>query len=208
MIVFQDGILKMMKNKKGVSMSKIKKLEAKIKEEKMTKLQKLEAELKKEKAKELYIVFMSPGSFMSESNSKKIKTKDIKTAVLMAKSIKQRYGASPYGFHYEDGNGKQKGPFYYITGTLRRYEEIPDTREFNILKSNMYCNEWPIVIENKNSYRVTRPFEEKDVIVDWDGNITIKGNDKELVEYRKRFIKNKEEKRREERRKEREVKCA
>lgn len=168
-------------------MSKIKKLEAKIKEEKMTKLQKLEAELKKEKAKELYIVFMSPGSFVSESDTKKIKTKDIKIAVSMVKAIRQR----PYGFYYEDGNGKQKGPFYYITGTLQRYEEIPNTREFDILKSNMRCNEWPIVIENRNSYRITRPFGEKDVVIDWDGNITIKGNDKELVKYRKQFKKQK-----------------
>lgn len=55
----------------------------------------------------------------------------------------------------------------------------------------MFCNEWPVVIENKNSYRITRPFEKNDVIVDWDGKILIKGNDKELIEYRKQFIKKK-----------------
>lgn len=94
-------------------MSKIKVLKRKIEEEKATKLQKLEVELKKEKAKELYVIFQSSGSFISEISSKKVKTKDIKAVVRMAKLISDN-GSVPYGFCFEDGNGKQKGPFYYI----------------------------------------------------------------------------------------------
>ena len=169
--------------------TKIAKLKAAIAEEKKTKLQKLEAELKKEKAKELYVEFQSPGSLVSEIDSKKVKSKDLKAVITIAKSIKQRGGASPYGFLFRDGNGRQKGFFYYITGTLLRYEEVPIINENSILRSNMFCNEWPIVIENRNSYRITRPFEKTDAIVDWDGNIIIKGNDKELVAYRNEFLK-------------------
>lgn len=163
-------------------MSKITKLQAAIAKEKMTKLQRLEIELKKEKAKELYLVYRSPGALVSEESSRKVKNKDIKAAVKNAKSF------SPYGFCYENGNGKQIGSFYYITGTLLRYEEIPRTDENHILRSNMFCNEWPVVVENRNSYRITRPFGENDVIIDWDGNIVAKGNSKELMAYRKQFL--------------------
>lgn len=155
----------------------------------MSKIKKLEAELKKERAKELYLTYKSPGTLTSEESSLKVKKKDIKAAVKGAKAIKERHGSLPYGFYYKNGNGKLLGSFYYITGTLLRYEEIPKISENNILRDNMRCNDWPIVIENHNSYRITRPFDKTDIIVDRDGNIIIKGNDKELVAYRNEFSK-------------------
>lgn len=143
-------------------------------------------ELKKLQSKERFAVFYSPGTFFSESNSIEIKGKiDLKALCKQAKSIVQRYNATPYGFMIQDGNGETLSGMYYITGELIFFHNVPDDSSNSIFMSNMRSNNMPIAIENKNSYKFIGSFNEKDVIVDWEGNIIKRGDDPLLVEYRK-----------------------
>lgn len=158
----------------------------------MSRIDELEKELKAEKAKEMYIEFCSPGTLVSETT--KVKTDhnvpNIREAIRKYKNIKERHDAKPYGFRYVDGNGKPISElFYYINGTISTYNDIPDNEKNNILRSNMRCDNQPIIIENNNSWRFTAFFHQTYIIIDEDCNIIRSGDDKDLMEYRKNFSK-------------------
>ena len=140
-----------------------------------------------------YVIFLSPGTFVSETSKKEIDGWDIKEALKISKKITERHNAKPYGFRFEqykslppvksDGetfNVEQKfvksSGTYYITGKILNLGDIPDTKENEILRSNMRCSKIKAVIENKNSYKFTGEFGDKDTLVDWNGNILDKGS--------------------------------
>lgn len=168
----------------------------------------------KEKA---FVTFYSPGTFVAETTTKPIKSCDCRTAIRMSKKIKERYGATPFGFTFSkklvadpipDGHGgklevqpktvKESGT-YYLGGVLRTYDEVEKDNkdDEDILRSNMWSNDWCIIIDNTNSYRTTRPFEPNDKIVDMKtGKVIRTGKDKDLKEYRKQFKTRKENEKR------------
>lgn len=153
-----------------------------------------------------YVVFYSPGTFFCESSSKPIDSWDTKEAVRISKDIKERYNAKPYGFQFESylesgdvtdeaGNTLQTQPkrtkvsgMHYLGGKLLKRSDIPDTKENYILRSNMRSR--PVCIENTNSYKFTGEFEENACIVNDNGDIIRRGNDKDLVAYRKKEKEN------------------
>ncbi len=47
-----------------------------------------------------FVVFYSPGTFVSETTEKSIDSWDVEKAVTMAKSIKERHSSIPYGFQF------------------------------------------------------------------------------------------------------------
>ncbi len=140
-----------------------------------------------------FVTFYSPGTFTSESTTKEIPEPHPPLAARLAREVEERHGAKPYGFRFEtrithdpipDGIGGTlrveskmiaKTGTYYLTGTVRAYSEIPQTKETSILRSNMRCNDWPLVVENTNSYRAMLPYGAEDRIVDADGNVTDEG---------------------------------
>ena len=169
-----------MSNKNSIQSSEYKRLDKEIKE--------LEAKLKIEKAKQRFVSFSSPGSFFDENTGSSIKDPtDLAAICKKAKKIKERYNASPYGFTIVDGNGKSLSGMYFITGELSKYDDIIESVDTSILRSNMRCNDWPYIVTNTNSYKSTRSFDEKDCIVNWNGDIVIKGDSAELMKYRRAF---------------------
>lgn len=123
-----------------------------------------------------YVIFYSPGSFVSESTSKEIDAWSVDLAVRMAKDIKERHGATPYGFSFKtrESDGwspktvKESG-MYYLGGKLLRLIDIPDTKENSILRDNMRFNNYDYVIENTNSWKITLPFyKDKDTLLGWN----------------------------------------
>lgn len=154
------------------------------------------------------VTFRSPGTFMEEETTRDVPDRDPTRAVNMAGGIVERYGAKPYGFYFStlltadpvpDGEGGtlnvqakeiDKSGTYFIGGALLTFDDIqrrasPDDR---ILLDNMRFNEFKVVVVSTNSYRSTQPFGERDVIVDASGRIVRRGDEPELVEYRKRKI--------------------
>ena len=136
-----------------------------------------------------YVVFYSPGTFFSETSSVPIKSWDIKEALKFSKKIKERYGATPYGFIFEsrkelkfdkkdtneewDIEGKiiKSSGTYFITGKVLTLEDIPDIEENRTLLSNMRYNKYNAVVQNTNSYKSTLPFKKTDVIINKRGKI-------------------------------------
>lgn len=141
-----------------------------------------------------YATFYSPGTLFSETSTKELEGKDeqsrIVEAATIAKTINERYGAKPYGFsiysqeEYEpiiQGNVKYKADpkeinrtgIYYITGEIRTAADIlsgTDNSEY-ILRRNVEINNIKAIITNTNSYKFNGEFREKDVLIDWNGNV-------------------------------------
>ena len=153
-----------------------------------------------------YITFMSPGTLFSETSDKEVDSWDVKQAVQMAKSIKERYNATPYGFYFktfithppiDDGEGgtlnvqpKQVADSgrYFLGGKLESFDDVEKRNDTNeeILRSNMRANDWAWVCVVTHKYKSTQPFEEKDSLVDAEtGEILFRGSDPDLMAYRK-----------------------
>lgn len=125
-----------------------------------------------------FVQFYSPGTFVAEISEKPIKSWDIEAAKQMARSIKERLGACPYGFQFitrsrtaKDLDSKQtaKSPFYFLGGVVETLAQVKAraSDKDRILISNMECNKWARIITNTNSWRWTQPLEPTDIVLDW-----------------------------------------
>lgn len=125
-----------------------------------------------------FVTFYSPGTFMAEMSTKPIEAWDIEAAKDMARNIKERYGAVPYGFRFStrgraenelDSREIKSSPMYYLGGkveTLAEVEARNDPKE-HILRTNMRCNRHDRIIVNDNSWRWTQPLNADDVVLEW-----------------------------------------
>ena len=114
--------------------------------------------------KQHFVRFYSPGTFVAETSDREIEEWDVDTAMEMARSVKERYGATPYGFNFStrergpedlDSHVTETSPMYYLGGTILTLAEIEarhDPRDA-ILISNMKYNQWDRVVQNDNSWR-------------------------------------------------------
>ena len=130
--------------------------------------------------KKHFVTFYSPGTLVAETSTKPIEAWDEEEAVEMAKSIKERHGATPYGFRFttrgrgwDDLNSREiaKSGMYYLGGRIDTLEEVKARRSDadRILILNMEGNGYDKVIVNTNSYKSTHFFDDKkDVLLDVD----------------------------------------
>lgn len=143
-----------------------------------------------------YVQFLSPGTFVSEETTLPIDNWDTHLAAKMVKDIKERHGAKPYGFRFKtylevesiEASGekfevepkeKKRSGIYFLTGKIRTAAEVlagTDPSE-HILRSNVEGNGYKAIIENNNSYRITVPFNEEDILLDMEGNVIMRGED-------------------------------
>src|ERR1035437_7684313 len=97
-----------------------------------------------------FVTFYSPGTFVAEDTEKSIDSWDIEKAKKMARSIKERHGACPYGFRFttrgrssEDLDSKivKTSPLYWLGGKVETLAEVEArrTKDDSILISNMEC---------------------------------------------------------------------
>ena len=129
--------------------------------------------------KKHFVIFYSPGSFVAETTEKEIDSWDVEQAKKMARNIKERHGAVPYGFKFItrsrgkkdlDSKISDSSNMYFLGGRIRHLDFIilEDKPDEQILISNMKINGWDCVIENTNSWKVTQIFEEGDVLLEWE----------------------------------------
>lgn len=134
-----------------------------------------------------YVVFFSPGTFISEQSERLIETWNVREGILLAQTIIERNGAKPYAFLFEtrlesppvsDGRGgelqvraktiKTSG-MYFIDGKILTLADIDAHPKFgptSILSGNMRCNGIERVVETSNGYLHVMEFMEQDLIVD------------------------------------------
>ena len=130
-----------------------------------------------------YVTFYSPGTFVSESTTKEIKKWDVATAKRMARKIKERYGATPYGFQFTtryrgpksfDSRQVKQSGMYYLGGKVETLAEVKarvkkegSEEQNKILISNMEINKIKRIITNDNSWRFTAELGEDDKVLSW-----------------------------------------
>lgn len=123
-----------------------------------------------------FVTFCSPGSFVSEKSTEEIDSWDVNIAVEKSRTVKERHGATPYGFYFTtrsrgdedlDSRVTAKSNMYYLGGEILTLEEIKkqNNPEDRTLISNMEGNGWDKVVVNKNSYKWTAPLEKDDVVL-------------------------------------------
>lgn len=129
--------------------------------------------------KQHFVTFFSPGTFVSEQRTCPIEKWDVNEAKRLAKSVKERHGATPYGFQFStrlrgrrelDSKIVKSSGMYYLGGKIETIEEVfirQDPKE-NILRSNMKANGIGKVITNTNSWKITLPFNNDDVLLEWE----------------------------------------
>ena len=134
------------------------------------------------KMKKHFVVFMSPGTLFHETTSKEIDSWDVEKAKQMATGISERYGATPFGFYFTtrsrgakdlDAKVTATSPTYFLGGKVETLEEVKAraTKEDSILIGNMECNGWNRIITNTNSWKVTQPLKDEDVVLDWQPGV-------------------------------------
>ena len=125
-----------------------------------------------------YVEFMSPGTFVAETDLHKVDSRDVGKAIELARDIKQRYGARPYGFRFLtrgrqenelDAKEIDRGNMYYLGGIVRTIEQVRAANDPSerILLSNMERNGWARIVENTNSRKWRRPLCEGDVVLEF-----------------------------------------
>lgn len=126
--------------------------------------------------KKHFVDFFSPGTFFSETSRFEIDLWDVNKAVEMARTINERYNATPYGFRFVtrerdetdfDSKETAHSGMYYLGGKIMSLAEVKaknDPKD-KILISNMENNGYHSIIVNENSWRITLPFKDDDTLV-------------------------------------------
>jgi hypothetical protein len=128
--------------------------------------------------KQHFVTFVSPGTFFTEQTTKEINSWDTKKAIKMAKSVLERYNATPFGFYFStrarknnelDSKVVNKSCMYYIgsIGKIETLEEIESRHdpEDSILISNMKGNNWDRVFTTTKGWKATLPIGKGDKVV-------------------------------------------
>ena len=128
--------------------------------------------------KKHFVEFLSPGTFVAESTTLPIDSWDIEKAIKMARKVKERYGATPYGFRFItrergkndlDSKVTATSGTYYLGGKVETVAEVEKRTDPNetILLSNMKANGWEKIITNCNSWKWTQPLKKGDIVLDY-----------------------------------------
>ena len=128
--------------------------------------------------KKHFVTFLSPGTFVSEQTQKEIDSWDVDKAMQMARNIKERHNATPYGFYFStrsrkddelDSKVTKTSGIYYLGGKVLTLKDVKARNDPNdkTLIWNMEVNKYNSVIENTNSWKVTMPLNNEDVVLEW-----------------------------------------
>lgn len=126
--------------------------------------------------KKHFVIFYSPGTFVSEQSEKEIDLWDTEKAVAMATEIIERHGARPYCFAFitrgrEDTELNSrviaKSGMYYLEGQIRTIKEIRKQARpsEHVLLANMESNGWNRAVETRTPWKITRPLFNGDVVL-------------------------------------------
>ncbi len=129
--------------------------------------------------KKHFVTFYSPGTFVAEDTTKPIDSWDVEKAKEIARDIRERYDAKPYGFRFltrergdDDLDSKvvATSNLYYLGGKVETLAEVKAraTADDRILIANMEGNGHDRIITNTNSWRWTQPLQSDDVVLEWD----------------------------------------
>lgn len=125
-----------------------------------------------------FVTFYSPGTFFAEDTTQPIPSWDVDTAKAMARAVRERHGAVPYGFRFTtrrrdddelDSRVSATSRMYYLGGTVETLAQVKAraTPADRILIRNMEGNHVERIITNDNSWRWTQALKPTDVVLEW-----------------------------------------
>jgi hypothetical protein len=128
--------------------------------------------------KKNFVTFYSPGTFFAETSENPVEAWDLEKAKEMARSIKERHGATPYGFRFitrgrtdKDLDSKEiaHSPMYYLGGKVETLAEVKAraTDKDRILISNMECNGYDRIITSTTGYKWSQALGKDDVVLEF-----------------------------------------
>lgn len=126
--------------------------------------------------KKHFVTFYSTETFRSEQSTFEIESWDVEKAIEKSKTLKEKYGAVPYGFMFFtrertedmlDSKVTKSSNMYYLGGEVLTLEEVKakNDPDDEILIKNMEFNDIKKVIINTNSFRFRGEFKEGDVLL-------------------------------------------
>ena len=126
--------------------------------------------------KKHFVTFQSPGTFIAESSTEEIDSWDIKKAIKISKTIKERHGATPYGFYFTTRERKEDeldskvvatSPMHYINCKVLTIEEVKARKDpkDRILISNMECNGYDKIVVTTKGWKWTQPLDKEDIVI-------------------------------------------
>lgn len=91
----------------------------------------------------------------------------------LAKEIKERHDATPYGFYFETKSNTKPNKtsnFYYLGGKVETYGDVVLRNDPNeeTLRWNMQHNNIERIIINTNSWKFTAELKDTDVVLQWE----------------------------------------
>ncbi len=125
-----------------------------------------------------FVEFFSPGTFVAETSTKPIDSWDVDVAMNMARGVKERHGACPYGFQFItrerqdnelDSKEIKRSAMHYLGGVVETLAQVKAraTDKERILVANMEGNGYKRIITNTNSWRWTQELKDDDVVLDF-----------------------------------------
>jgi len=125
-----------------------------------------------------FVIFYSPGTMVAEQSSMFIDSWDVDKAVEMARGIKQRHGATPYGFRFStrgrtdeelDSKEIKSSNFYFLGGEIRTLAQVKADNKPSekILLSNMESNKYDKIIVNNSSWQWTQELRPDDTVLEF-----------------------------------------
>lgn len=123
-----------------------------------------------------YVTFYSPGTFLAEDRREPIDSWDVGEALRRAARVKERYGATPYGFRFTtrgrtanelDSREIAASPMHYFGVVVETLETLKERGHAGdrILISNMECNGWDRVVRTVNGWAWSQPLRPDDVVL-------------------------------------------
>ena len=124
-----------------------------------------------------FVEFFSPGTFVSESTDVPIDSWNVQQAVALSHDIKERHNSTPYGFMFItksrnddelDSKVTKRSNFYFLGGKIETYKEVCERNDPNeeTLRWNMKTNKYKRIITNTNSWKITLPLNEDDIVLE------------------------------------------
>ena len=121
-----------------------------------------------------FVEFFSPGTMVAEITVMEITDWDIGKAKRMAKSISERYNATPYAFQFltksrgeQDLDSKvvKRSEVFFVHCKVQTLEQLVwrDDPKEEILRQNMEINGWDRIATTVTGWKWSQPMGERDV---------------------------------------------
>lgn len=122
-----------------------------------------------------FVTFFSPGTFVAETTTEPIDSWNPAAALLRARQIIERHGASPYGFRFTtrtrtdadlDSKVSATSPMYYFGVKIETLAEVQAREPDSILAQNMRINRIALIVTTTGGYRSAAQLKPEDIVLD------------------------------------------